>query len=285
VSVLGDNKPGRVTFSTVDLRLPLAGIPITITRSYDSLNRDKSMDFGFGWSLATSVDLQVDAANNVSFTINGQRRTFFFSPQPSSFLFPWLLLPKYVPQAGLHGSLTSDGCGALIQVQGQQFCFPTGPYQPTTFVYTDPGGRVYTIAASGQIQSIKDLNGNTLTFGPNGITSTAGGVTVPFVRDNQGRITQITDLTGNIYSYAYDPSGNLSTVTFPGFSTPATYTYSADHLLKTETDPRGSTTSATYTADGRVQSITDPFGNITQFSYNIAANSITTTYPDQGVIT
>ena len=39
VSVMGDNKPGRVTFTTTDLRVPLAGLPITISRTYDSRTR------------------------------------------------------------------------------------------------------------------------------------------------------------------------------------------------------------------------------------------------------
>jgi RHS repeat-associated protein len=283
VSVIGDNKPGRVTFSTTDLRLPLSGIPVAITRTYDSLNRNKVQDFGFGWSLSTSVDLQVDAANNVSFTINGQRRTFFFQVQPSSFLFPWLLLPKYIPQPGLHGSLTSDGCGALLQVQGSQFCFPSGPYQPTTYTYTDPQGRVYVISANGQIQSIQDTNGNILTFGTNGIISSAGGVSVPFVRDSQGRITQITDLNGNNYNYSYDGSGNLSQVTLPGITGTASYSYDSDHLLTGKTDPRGNSTSAVYGTDGRLQSITDAQGNVTKYTYNAATNT-TTTNPDGGVV-
>jgi len=31
---------------------------------------------------------------------------------------------------------------------------------------------------------------------------------VPFVRDAQGRITQITDTLGNNYVYTYDDAGN-----------------------------------------------------------------------------
>ena len=283
LTVTGDNKPGRVTFSTTDLRLPLAGIPVSISRSYDSINRFKVQDFGFGWSLNTSVDLTVDAANNVTFTINGQRRTFFFQIQPSSFLFPWLLLPKYVPQAGLHGTLTSDGCGALLQIQGQVVCFPTGPYQPTTYTYSDPTGRVYVISATGQIQSIKDNNGNLLTFGPNGITSSTGGINVPFIRDSQGRITQITDLNGANYNYIYDASGNLVEVDLPGTAAHDAYTYSTDHLLTGETDPRGNATSAQYFPDGRLKSVTDGFGNTTSYTYNVATNTTTTTFPDGGV--
>ena len=49
------------------------------------------------------------------------------------------------------------------------------------------------MGGDGKLKSVKDLTGNTLTFTPNGITSSAGDLYVPFVRDAQGRITQITD--------------------------------------------------------------------------------------------
>ena len=52
VSVAGTNKPGRVTFTATDLTVPVAGLPITIGRTYDSLNKNQSGDFGNGWSLA-----------------------------------------------------------------------------------------------------------------------------------------------------------------------------------------------------------------------------------------
>jgi RHS repeat-associated protein/uncharacterized repeat protein (TIGR01451 family) len=284
VSVMGENKPGRVTATVTDLQVPLGGFPITIARTYDSLERSRVEDFGFGWSLSVGVKLEVDAANNVTFTLNGRRQTFFFQPQPSSFLFPWLLTPNYTPQSGLHGTLTSDGCGGLVQVQGGVTCFLTGAYQPTTFAYTDPTGRVYTIARNGQLKTIKDLNGNILTLTPTGISSSVGGVTVPFVRDAQGRITQITDLNGNNYNYSYDSAGNLASLALPGVNTPVSSTYSADHLLLRDTDPRGNSSQATYFPDGRLQSVTDPLGNTTQFSYNMATNTTTTTNPDGGVV-
>ncbi len=41
VAVAGDYKPGRVVVDITDLTFPVAGIPITIGRHYDSLNKDK----------------------------------------------------------------------------------------------------------------------------------------------------------------------------------------------------------------------------------------------------
>jgi RHS repeat-associated protein len=284
LNVTGENKPGRIVKTVTDLRVPVAGMPLAITRTYDSLLRDKVGDFGFGWTLSVNVGLEVDHSSNVTFKFNGQRQTFFFTPQASSFLFPWLLLPKYQPQPGFHGTLTSDGCGGLMKVQGEIICFPTGAYQPTTYTYTDPYGRTYVFGADGSMKSIKDLNGNTLIFTPAGITSSAGGVAIPFNRDGQGRITQITDLNGGIFAYGYDPSGDLVTVNKPDIATPVTYTYSTDHLLLTQTDPRGNSVSATYFPDGRVQSTTDPLGNVTQYSYDLATNTTTTINPDGGVV-
>ena len=98
LTVIGDNKPGRITKTVTDLQVPLSGLPIAITRTYDSLNRSTVGDFGFGWALSVSVNLQVDSSFDVTFKLNGKRETFFFTPRPSSFLFPWLLLPTYNPQ-------------------------------------------------------------------------------------------------------------------------------------------------------------------------------------------
>lgn len=285
LTVTGDNKPGRFSTIVTDLVVPLVGIPISVERSYDSLDRDTTGDFGNGWKLALGgTQLTTDAAGNVSFTIGGRRMTFFFKPQSSGFPFTFLLLPQYAPDAGVFGTLTGDGCGLLVQTQSGFTCFlDINPYQPTTLTYTDPTGRVYVMrAADGALNSVREPNGNTLTFSSAGITSTAGGVVVPFNRDPQGRITQITDPLGNSYLYGYDGSGNLSTVQLPAIAAPVTYTYSSDHLLIGEKDPRGNSASSTYFPDGRLQSITDAANQTTSYAYNLSTNTTTITYPDGG---
>lgn len=286
VTVVGDNKPGRITSTVTEFKVPLAGIPISITRTYDSLERSQSEDFGFGWKLGTTVGLTVDAKMDVTFNFNGQRETFYFQPQAQNIYFAWILYPQYVPQPGLHGTLTSDGCSPVWNLQGSFNCLlSTTPYQPTTYVYTDPSGRVYTISASGQLKSVKDLNGNTLTITANGITSSVNGVVVPFVRDGAGRITQIKDLNGNNYTYSYDTNGNLQSVQYPGLTAAETYTYTGDHSLLTDTDPRGNASTATYYPDGRLKTISDPMGDTWSYSYNLTTNTTTTTNPDGGVVT
>jgi RHS repeat-associated protein/uncharacterized repeat protein (TIGR01451 family) len=286
VNVTGENKPGRLTFEVTDLRVPVAGMPVTISRRYDSLERGKVGDFGYGWSLQTSVRLEVDKKNDVTFNLNGRRQTFLFNPQSGPFPFPFLLSPKWVPEAGTFGTLTSDGCGALTLTGGTYSCLldVPGSFAPENYTYTDPYGRQYVMGRDGQIKSIKDLNGTTLTFTHDGITSSMGGLTVPFVRDAQGRITQITDPEGNTFRYNYDAAGDLSSVQLPGVSTPVSYTYESGHFFSSSTDPRGNTeASSTYYADGRLASVTDATGNTTRYSYALAENKTTVTYPDGGV--
>jgi RHS repeat-associated protein len=313
VTIVGGNKPGRMTATVTEFKVPLAGIPITISRTYDSLERNLIQDFGYGWKLNTTVGLSVDSHMNVTFDFDGQRHTFYFTPQPSSFWFAWLQNALYTPEPGFHGTLISDGCPAVINVQGAWQCFGPGLYQPTVYQYTDPVGRSYTITASGQLQSIKDLNGNTLTVTLNGIVSSVGNANITFQRDGSGRITDIYDLNQNDYHYSYDGNGDLQSVQHPALTQAETYTYyttqdcpTCAHFLKSETDPRGNSSSASYydstndggnaALDGRVKSVTgpsvpDPNGGpgtvqfTTQYSYNLNTNTTTITNPDGGTVT
>jgi RHS repeat-associated protein len=282
--VIGGNyKPGRVTTTVTDLVVPAPGLPIQISRTYDSLVSATSSDFGFGWSLSINLQMQIASTNDVTFTINGQQKTFYFTPPPQG-LLSFLYQPQYTAEPGFFGTLqaSATNCsGNLLVKTGSVYICAIGyaPYQPTTLVYTDPYGRTYTVGATGALQSVQDLAHNTLTVTPTGITS-SNGLSVPFVRDTQGRITQITDPLGNIYAYAYDSFGNLASVTYPGITTPAQYTYNTAHLYTGGTDPRGNALpSTTYDTSGRLQTVTDALSQTTSYAYNVAGNTTTTTYP------
>jgi RHS repeat-associated protein len=294
VSVAGNYKPGRLTTTVTDLVVPATGLPINIQRAYDSLNASSSGDFGYGWNLGINVNLTVDPKNNVTFTLGGQRRTFFFTPSPVSWVMPFIFV-SYTPEPGFHGTLTDSapGCADGIDIlAGDGFCIDGSPFNPPGYIYTDPNGTAYTIGAGGNLQSIQDRSGNGLTITPNGITSTTG-LNVPFARDpkNNNRITQITDPQGNIYSYGYDDNGNLATVTYPNTATPNTYTYDANHYFISGTDARGNTLAITtyygptdldpngLPLNGRVQSGTDALGQTWTYTYDLVKNSMTVKFP------
>ncbi|QOY86399.1 DUF6531 domain-containing protein [Paludibaculum fermentans] len=202
----GEYKPGRVTATVTDFTVPLAGLPIQIQRTYDSLERQFQGDFGYGWKLGVSaLRFEVGPSSDVTLTINGQRKTFYFTPEGS--IFAWYT-PKYTGEPGFYGSLTSTGdtcSGVLLRTGNQWICgLADDTYKSTGWKYTDPAGREYTIAADKTLTSLKDLNGNTLTIAADGITSSAGNLKVAFVRDAQGRITKITDPLGKQYLYGYN---------------------------------------------------------------------------------
>ncbi len=55
-------KLGNLSLGFTDLTAPVAGIPLTLQRRYDSLDAGESGDFGFGWSLdILSGEIEVDA--------------------------------------------------------------------------------------------------------------------------------------------------------------------------------------------------------------------------------
>jgi len=286
ITVTGENKPGRMTVRVTDLTVPVTGIPITIERQYDSLDRNITGDFGYGWSLEMSGPrLEVSPDNDVTITEpgTGKRVTFQFTPTSFGFPFSFFFQPTYTPEPGVFGKLSSNGCSLLIRSGTGVACFLSLDinYNPTVYAYTDPYGRVYTMTSTGKMLSIKNVDGNVLTFSPNGITSSAGNLSVAFARDAQGRIEQITDPTGKIYRYTYDAAGDLVSVALPDVPVPLTYEYESGHFFKKGTDARGNTeATTTYFPNGRLQSITDAMGKTTSYTYDLVNNVTTTTHPD-----
>ncbi len=288
IHVGGEYKPGRIQTTMTDLVVPLPGMPIRIERQYDSLKRNEAGDFGFGWRLGYNFDFKVDELQHVTVNLNGVRKTFPFSPIANP-IFQSFYTPAYVTPAGMYGKLesTADTCNGVLSQAGGIYRCGVGTFgqdfQITAWKYTDPGGRAYTFTRASGLTSIQDLNGNRINIGPNGITSTAGNINVPIVRDTFGRITKITDPRGKDYLYGYGLQGDLESVTYPGIATAATFTYDTGHLLKDYRDPRGTLASTrTFYPDGKLQSETEN-GQTKQYSYNVSSRVTTITNPDTGV--
>ena len=137
VQVSRNQKVGNLSLAFQDLNVPVAGIPITVVRRYDS--RDKGQgDFGVGWRLGVqSIRLrvagvqgsrwQVDSSggvfptftssptgnHKVSITLpDGKVEEFDFTPQPSAqALVPFTeLVAAYTPRALTRGSLVPIHC-------------------------------------------------------------------------------------------------------------------------------------------------------------------------------
>ena len=297
VLVQGGQKVGYFTLSYNDLTVPVAGFPLSITRTYDSRVKTPG-DFGVGWTLSTNnIRLQKSFGaigdNWQQQQLPGLIPSFYISPLPGyphtvSLTFPdgqvysfaavlgnGLSNPfmgepiigdtlHWIEQSGPKGaSLTpvnanpqvyaSDTSGRISLFNEDDSGGSTGSFDCNEFVLTTRDGRQFDVVAGskaqgGGLRSVRDLNGNTLTFTANGITSSSGpAITFQRTGLNGPYITGISvsisvpngqPILGPAITYGQDSNGDLKSVTDRA-SNISTYDYDPTHLLTGLHDPRG----------------------------------------------
>ena len=301
VSIAGGLKPGRFTQEFVDLSIPLAGLPIEVTRVYDSLEANRSGDFGFGWSLGEQ-DAQIQESVPVtdfngfglftatSFSVGdtvtltnpeGRRVSFTFDPVVTSFV-PFLgpiWSPRFVPEEGVFDTLEVDDISLSVGSNGNvsTFFFPF-PYNPSKYRLTTRDGTTYEYDQFNGLESLTDRNGNTLTYTDNGIFSSTGE-SVEFRRDAQGRITEIVDPAGNSIEYSYDTNGDLVSIRDRSDNT-TELVYDdplLPHYLSNIIDPLGRNgLRSEYDDQGRFARLIDADGNVLNVDFTAALSQTIT---------
>jgi RHS repeat-associated protein len=295
-------KIGNFTVSFTDLSIPVAGLPMEVTRTYDS--RDKRIgDFGFGWTLGLhnirvekssvvglkwyetvtqevfpNYCLQAVGSHTVTVTFPGGK-VFKFQPQVAPQCQRNAPITagtiSFTPMPGTVGKLEVVG-PADVQIDGSV----PGPvnlvgvgggvdiFNSFIFKFTAEDGTAYIIDQRTGLQSLADTSGNTLTISANGIVHSSGK-SIVFHRDIVGRIESITDPNGNSMTYQYDPNGDLVSYTDNENNT-STYTYDSNHRLLTIHDPRGiQPLRNDYDASGRLISHTDAFGKVITYVHDL----------------
>jgi RHS repeat-associated protein len=295
LSVCGEAKLGNFRLEFTDLQVPLVGIPITISRIYDTLDAAQQGDFGYGWKMGLQDgDIrETSPGSGGLFTANpykrgtrvyittpeGKRVGFTFDPQQAGPAYK----PTFKPDPGVYEKLAvPEGDDAFLTVQKDGtvglFWFGFG-WNPDTFILTTKDGTRYTYDQSAGLQNARDLNGNTITFTPDGIRHSSG-VSIPFIRDARGRITEIRDPAGKVIKYLYDATtGDLRTVTDrTGLVTTFDYRATPAHYLDKVTDPLGRQAVRTeYGPDGRIVAIIDALGHRQEQNFDPANFSGTRT--------
>ncbi|MEX2214849.1 MAG: Ig-like domain-containing protein [Phycisphaeraceae bacterium] len=308
--VEGQTKVGNFTVAFIDASIPAAGLPLNLTRAYDSRNRFESGDFGFGWDM--SVDsLSVSAANvlgNAGFTQTVSQLTADFKfvgfsnskdvtvavTMPDGQVEKFILgFTGFATTAANPGPLQRTklffkplpGTTTTLEALADNIVdvVPTafGPvefhdrttgevYNPTRFKLTMSNGSFFIINTETGIESVTDTNGNALTFTPDAITHTDGRGIV-IVRDLQDRITSITDPAGATTTYGYDFYGDLVTVT-DTLGNVTRFTYDNNHRLLEVFDPLGRMGQRNeYDDDGRIIASIDGAGHRIEYEHDLAA--------------
>lgn len=318
LDVTGDAKFGRNRLEFDDIELELAGFPLRLTRVYDSLRADEDGDLGFGWSLGL-VDADIGETvpdtgalglfGSTPFRVGtrvyldaptGERLAFTFDPQPGP---PSPLGQPYIatfePDAGNYHRLeVPQGDEAFLRLNGDGTVglFSIGlPWNPERYVLTAPDGRRYFVHEDQGLLAAEDRNGNRISVNANGIDH-SNGPGLQFVRDAQGRITEVRDPDGNAWTYGYDAAGDLVSFTDPD-GNETTYVYRTDpaHYLEMIIDPQGrmprryeydpdsgrlvavidengNRRESLYDPQGFIGFETDARGNITEIQYNERGN-------------
>ncbi|HYI07797.1 MAG TPA: discoidin domain-containing protein [Thermoanaerobaculia bacterium] len=300
--VEGQLKVGVFTLSFTDLNVPVAGLPIQVTRTYDSRDKRRG-DFGIGWTLdVKSLRLEKSGVLGTGWYQKVIQHPLFpqYCLEPSVPRYVTITLPsgkiyrfgaatnpdcqqitpiqtptmRFVPVGKTRGSLTALAENDVL-VQGSApgpvtlITADVEPYDPTLFRLTTEDGTVWVIDEKLGVQSVTDASGNKLTITAQGITHTSGR-SITFTRDGQGRISKITDPAGKTLNYTYDGTGDL--VTFTDQQAAATtFTYNADHGLLTITDANGiQPIRNEYDASGRLVRHVDAFGKDTLYTHDLA---------------
>jgi len=297
VEIYRDLKIGQFSLSFADLNVSAVGIPIRVTRTYDTRLRNGSFDFGYGWTVG---DQAGQLRKNMLFGLDWNVYSGFMSLQLC--LYPGrrhkisITLPDgsmhrfsasnatpcataqvppvnvvFTPEPGTNSTLVPAAIPSILLAQGGQLYDGDvgAPWNPTDFQLTTEDRYVYNISEGIGITSVVDPYGNTLTYGRNGIVH-SDGTGVAFTRDALNRITKITDPMGKVIQYGYDANGNLASVTNRNNET-SRFAYDGTHGLASYTDPSGAQLARyTYDAKGRLIAATDASGKTIQTNHDTA---------------
>jgi len=298
VLVEGKAKVGNFSFTVTDFNLKVGGIPVQVNRTYSTLQRRSSLDFGYGWSIdyqnvkveenrhpgedwKTTPDTLIgscfkfDKPHRVNISLpdgTTEKFEFRFAAEcrhyfVGSFYDAPVLYALDGSTAKLEAVDASDS--VMMNNYGQIIDSLTlKPFNPSTYRLTLRNGMVYEINEKSGIKKIKDIRGDTLTYNTNGIISSRGE-SLTFTRDTKGRITKITDLGGRVMEYSYDGNDNLDYVLdYNGAKTE--YTYIEGHLLSEYYLPDGTRlTQNIYDESGRLIQTIDSEGNVVEFTHDI----------------
>ncbi|MEZ6044193.1 MAG: putative Ig domain-containing protein [Planctomycetaceae bacterium] len=294
------NKVGNFNISFLDLELTMSQLPISVTRSYDTLRADEPGDFGYGWVMdLTNTKLEIDYGidnplpyqpftdgTKVTVTLpDGETHTFTFQPTNESYVLgvpmgAWL--PTFTTNQLFTGLDLYGGGGPFLKMNtGAQTLYldpetgnaynPKRPEFGNALTMRTREGMEYTFdATTGKLFEIRDTHGNTLTITDYGIFHSAGR-SIQFVRNQIGFITEIIDPANQSIYYTYDQDGNLTSVTDrEGNTTQFIYhdTPLPEHYLKGIISPNGATAvENVYDSNGLLTEVLDADENSVEVDY------------------
>ena len=244
-----DAPTGNFWHTFNDLTVPGRGIPLNLTRTYNSMSAATDGPFGFGWSFPYAMSLSFPDATHVIVNQENGSQVAFTEQSGGTYTAP----PRVTATLVHNG----DGSWTFVRRHKDTFSFDSSGRLAQE---KDLNGYVTSLAynGSGQVATVTDPPGRKLTFAYNG-----------------NHISSVTDPLGRVVTYAYDGEGNLTDVTDANGGN-THFTYNSAHRMLTMRFPNqaprvpgstGAVVSNKYDGQGRVIEQTDQLGRTTKFAY------------------
>jgi YD repeat-containing protein len=259
-------KIGNFSLAFVDNNVPVAGIPITVIRSYDS--RDKEVgDFGLGWQLAVK-NIRVEKTSNLgknwveSLTQNGPLFRYCLEPTRAKVVtitFPdgqvFKFRAKPLPECQVAAIVSLDMTFVAEQgTQGKLEALEERDLRVLGDVPQVPpsAGRVEIINTIGE-RAGQAYNPQRFKF------TTVDGI--EYIIDEKRGLESIKDQFGNTVTVSANGlvhSGEKSLL----------FTRDAQGRITQISDPQGNKQTYSYDAAGNLASFTNAEGEITRYGYD-----------------
>ncbi len=256
----------------LDLGVPGRGMPLVLTRNYDSRQTDSSV-LGKGWWHSYVQSVSLVAGTGALKWRTGSGALIEFPAGPGGVF-------EVRPGIRVKASTLAGGGWQILADDQTKYSFDAGG-KLVSIVDRSGQGVSLTYDASGRVSVVTDATGRTLTFTYGTGTTTTGGVA------GTGRLIQVRGSNSRTVKYAYTGAAGASLLTSVTDVRAKvwSYTYTPAGFVEKETDPNGNVQfTNVYDASGRVLSQKDQLNNTSTFAYDDVAG--TTTFTDaSGAVT
>lgn len=253
---------GVYTFEVVDLKINTTGMPIQLSRRYQSTHAIDGEN-GYGWVSSLSARLHY-AVYLKSAPSTYSKEANVRMPDGALYRFVENADGSFTPPEGRFDTLVQNGDGTwdlwLQRTRSRLHFSSTGDLLQ---MIDDYGNTLTWTYANDRLQRIEDTSGS--------------GRYIDVTYGADGRVSDVTDLTGRNVQYTYDSSGVMTSATNPAGQA-VTYAYTAGKyvpLLNAITDHWGrNVTNVVYDPQDRVVSYTEKGET---YTYTYGYNGVATT--------
>jgi RHS repeat-associated protein len=260
-----DASTGNFWHTFDDLAIPGRGPALDLTQTYNSLAAGTNGPLGYGWTHSYQVALSIGAGGSPVTVSQENGSQVTFTGSGSDYTAP--------PQVDATLAHNGDGTWTFVRQKRSTFKFNSSGQLSSI---RDLNGNATSLSyASGQLSTVTDSAGQALTFSYNGslLSSVSDSASparqVQFGYDGSGNLTSVTDAGGGVTTMGYDASHHLTSMLDPkqqGSSNPQPLTNIYDPTtskVTSQTDFAGRTTNFDYTSIPGSTKVTDPKGDVT----------------------